>query len=151
MENRVYEFNVAVTASTQPDAGTPTLDNDVITKGYADDNLIQVPTITGTFGAPQAVVAGTGVLHDLGADDYFGMVFMQGSGGPVDVTNNPQVEAGLSLGQKITLVGASDINTVKLEDGTGLILNGECFFASGSVMELLWNGSNWIEISRNGV
>lgn len=31
---RLYEFNVSVTASAQPDAGTPTLPNDVLTLSY---------------------------------------------------------------------------------------------------------------------
>lgn len=151
MQNRIYDFNVGITASTQPDAGTPAVDNDVVTKGYVEDNFVQNPVVTNSTGTPQAVVAGTGVLHDLAADDWFNVIFMQGSGGPVDVSANPQIEAGLTVGQRILLQGCSDTNTVKLEDGTGLVLNGECFFANGSAMELLWNGTNWVEISRNGL
>ena len=36
---RLYELNVGIEASVQPDAGTPTLANDLITKGYADANF----------------------------------------------------------------------------------------------------------------
>jgi hypothetical protein len=34
--SRIYEFTVGVETSVQPDAGVPTLANDVVTKGYVD-------------------------------------------------------------------------------------------------------------------
>lgn len=40
MDYRLYEFNVGITASTQPDAGTPALANDLVTKSYADANFV---------------------------------------------------------------------------------------------------------------
>lgn len=38
MKTRLYELVTGVESSIQPDAGTPTLANDLITKGYADSN-----------------------------------------------------------------------------------------------------------------
>lgn len=36
MQVRLYEINTGIETSTQPDAGTPSAANDLITKGYAD-------------------------------------------------------------------------------------------------------------------
>jgi len=149
MKQRMYEFTTGINTSTQPDAGTPTLANDLITKGYADSAFVQQPAVTGSVGTPQNIVAGTGIAFAGAADEFLHIWFVQGSGGPVDVSANPQIAVGTVIGQRLTLVGVNDTNTVLLEDGTGLKLNGECFLRNGSILELLWNGSLWVEISRN--
>ncbi len=48
---------------------------------------------------------------------------VQGNGGAVDITANPQIAAGID-GQLVVIQGMSDSNTVKLEDGTGVALDG---------------------------
>jgi hypothetical protein len=48
---------------------------------------------------------------------------VQGSGGAVDITANPQIAAG-SPGQLLIIEGESDTNTLTLEDGNGLHLHG---------------------------
>lgn len=60
MQARIYEFNVGITASTQPDAGTPTLANDLVTKAYFDANATSV-TVENSFASPYPVVAGTSI------------------------------------------------------------------------------------------
>jgi len=104
-------------------------------------------TITGSAGAPQAITAAGGIAFT--GSDYFNMWFVQGSGGPVDLSANPQIAAGSVVGQRLLLRGCSNTNTVKLEDATGLLLNGECILSLGSMIELFWSGSTWDEISRN--
>jgi len=149
MDARLYEFNVGITASTQPDAGTPTLSNDLVTKGYLDAAFIQAPVVTGSTGTPSNITAGGGVAFVGTASQFLHLWFLQGSGGAVNITVNPQVAAGTAIGQRLILRGCSDTNTVTLEHGTGLSLNGDCVLASGSVIELLWNGTVWDELSRN--
>jgi hypothetical protein len=94
-----------------------------------------------------AIVAGTGVEHSGLAEE---IIFIQGSGGPVDISASPQVEAGLTTGQRLTLICTSDTNTVKFEDGTGLALNGEFTMAAECVLKLIWvSGLNeWMEEGR---
>jgi hypothetical protein len=53
MKARLYEFVTGIESSAQPDAGTPTLANDLLTKGYADAN----------FGGTEAQQVPSGVIN----------------------------------------------------------------------------------------
>lgn len=74
------------------------------------------------------------------------------SGGAVNITANPQIVAG-SDGQLLIVQGTSDANTVQLDDGTGLILEGAVAFVLGAndmIMFAYDSGeSAWIEINRS--
>lgn len=39
MQNRIYEFVTGIETAVQPDSGTPTLANDIVTKSYVDGIL----------------------------------------------------------------------------------------------------------------
>ena len=146
---RKYDFITGAETSTQPDAGTPTLASDLVTKGYADSTYS--PVVTGTYAAPSAIVAGTGIA--FAGTGYFSIWFIEGSGGAVDITANPQIVAGTIVGAMLWLVGCSDTNTVKLDHGTGLTLNGSCILGAGAVIQLMWAGATlgWTEVSRSGL
>jgi len=76
---------------------------------------------------------------------------IQGSGGAVDITANPQISAGTS-GAFLMLEGQSDSNTVKLDDGAGLSLHGGSFtMKNHDMLTLVYSGndSTWHEVSRN--
>ena len=66
----------------------------------------------------------------------------------VNISANPQVSNGAFVGQALILVGRSDTNTITLEDGDGLSLNGTIELFLNSVIELIWSGSVWLEKSR---
>lgn len=74
------------------------------------------------------------------------------SGGAVNITADPQIAAG-SDGQLLIVQGTSDANTVQLDDGTGLILEGAVAFVLGAndmIMFAYDSGeSAWIEINRS--
>jgi hypothetical protein len=76
---------------------------------------------------------------------------IQGSGGAVDITANPQI-AGGSDGEILILIGQSNANTVKLDEGTGLQLSGGTSFTMGlnDTIQFVYDavGGNWIELSR---
>lgn len=126
---RVIDFSDGFTSASAPTGGSSS-------------------TVTGSTGSPTAIVAGTGITPTGVAQE---IIFVQGSGGAVDITANPQIAAGTASGQKLTLIGCSDTNTVKIEEGTGLRLNGSYTMVNGSVITLNWDGSNWLEESRNDV
>lgn len=65
---------------------------------------------------------------------------IQGSGGAIDITANPQI-ADSTDGFIVILQGDSDTNTVKLEDGTGLALAGAVSFTmgKGDVIQLTYD------------
>jgi hypothetical protein len=105
-------------------------------------------TVTGSRGTPTAITAGGGITALTGLTRRE-LQFIQGSGGAVTVTANPQISAGSTVGQQLKLVGRSDTNTVTLADGTGLFLEGSWVAEAGAVLLLYWDGSVWAEVSRN--
>jgi hypothetical protein len=149
MQIREYNFVTSIETGTQPDAGTPTVSADLITLGYVQSNLTFAPSVTGSIASPYAVVAGTGVPFSVTSGVYNYIRLVQGSGGAVDISANPQIAAGTIAGQRLLLRGCSDTNTVKLEDGTGIKINGDCILSSGTTIEMFWDGTFWCEISRN--
>lgn len=104
--------------------------------------------VTGSQSSATAIVAGTGINHNNVGNE---IIFIAGSGGAVDVSATPQVEAGDSDGDRLTLIGTSDTNTVTLEDGDGLSLNGTCVLGAEDVLELVWSDDDslWYETNRN--
>lgn len=105
-----------------------------------------VPDIQGTRAAPVAVVAGDGI--QFASSKYINYHFLQGSGGAVAISANPQIEVGSVVGQRLILQGRSDTNTVKLEDGTGVRLKGgagELFLYEDTIAEFMWDGTNWVQ------
>ncbi len=151
MLSRQYEFSVGFETGTVPNPSTPTDDYDQVFLSFLTGSYSKKPQVTGTKGSPQSIVAGTGIVFAGILTDFEHIWFVQGSGGAVDVSANPQIAAGTAVGQSLKIIGCHDTNTVKLEHGTGLILNGECFLANGSVISLVWDGTNWNEVNRNGI
>lgn len=103
---------------------------------------------SGTRASPNAITAISGI-GIAGALREF--QFVEGNGGPVTVSANPQVEAGSLVGQELVLKGTDDTNTVTIANGTGLELNGPCVLREGSSMWLVWDGTVWGEVSRNDI
>lgn len=104
------------------------------------------PSISGTVAAPVAITAVGGVTFSGSA--YHNIKFIEGDGGAIDITTSPQIAAGTAVGQRLTLIGEDATNTVKLEHGTGLSLNGAIILGLDSAIELMWDGSVWVELSR---
>lgn len=77
---------------------------------------------------------------------------IQGSGGAVNISANPQIVDGVD-GQTIILQGDSDANTVQLDDGTGLQLAGAASFTmgKGDIIGLTYDEGDdlWIECFRS--
>lgn len=77
--------------------------------------------------------------------------FIKGSGGPVVVTGAPAIAVGTTVGQELILVCVDNTNTVTLNDGNGLSLNGPIVMnatGAGAWIYLVWDGTNWSEVSR---
>lgn len=113
---------------------------------FNGSDILSQPTVTGTRASPSAVVAGTGIAFT--GSSYFNMWFIEGSGGAVTISANPQIAAGSVVGQRLKLVCRNNTNTVTFSDGTGLDLNGDCVMGSSSILELFWDGTNWVEEYR---
>lgn len=108
--------------------------------------------IYGSRIAPRDIVAGTGITSGashMSTTDERQVVFIQGSGGAVNISANPQIEAHTVVGAEMTLMGRSDSSTVTLETGNGLDLNGDAVMGASHVIRMQWDGSNWLEVFRN--
>lgn len=105
-----------------------------------------VQTVVNSRASPAAVVAGTAIIPSA----VFNQTrFIQGSGGAVTVSANPQIAAGTIIGQRLTLVGRSDTNTVTYNNGNGLVTNGIRVLKASSTIEFLWDGTNWVEVPND--
>lgn len=103
--------------------------------------------VTGSRASPQSITAAGGIAFT--GTDARQMWFVQGSSAPIAVTANPQIAAATNVGQELVIVGRDDTNTIFLQDGTGLSLNGGILLTSDSVLSLVWDGTNWVETSRS--
>jgi hypothetical protein len=147
---RKYDYLVGVEASAQPDAGTPTLPNDLITLSYFETMAAGKRKIVSTYLAPTLVDAGTAINPTVEAliDEY--LQFIAGNGASQDMSANPQVTAPGRAGIRLTLVGTSDANYVLLENGNGLALNGPCELGDKDSITLISiDATTWQEESRS--
>lgn len=152
MNPRIIEFITGIEASPQPDAGTPTNPNDVLTLGYFQDTAAGRRQVQGSAGSPVAV--GTGGLTVTTGEEYEHdyLCYVQGNGGAIDITNDPQIIHALVDGDTLELRGCSDTNTLKLDNGTGLKLNSDSLVLKlGSIIKFNYNGSVLEEVYRNGI
>jgi hypothetical protein len=102
--------------------------------------------VTGSAAAPQAITAAGGIAFT--GKDARQLWFVEGSGGAVTVTANPQIAAATTVGQELLVMGTSNTNTLTLADGNGLSLNGPVTLMNHQSLYLVWDGSVWVEIPR---
>jgi hypothetical protein len=144
---RTYTFVTGVETPSLPSSTDPTVDADYVNKGYADKNY-GAPGVnrTGSKASPTDITAGGGITPI--ANRRMQIMFIQGSGGAVDITANPQIVAGSQEGDILILVGCSDTNTVTFDHGTGLDLNGQRVLGANHMLMLMWlaTGTVWAEM-----
>lgn len=104
--------------------------------------------VTGSLGSPYDYPVSGGFLPGT---EQRQLAYIQGDGGHVDITGNPQVASGNVNGQELLFIGANNAQTVLFEDGNGLLLNGPADLARGNTLQLIWSedDSLWIEGFRN--
>lgn len=109
-------------------------------------------SVYGTYAAPKVIAAAVGlsvaaVNMNLTAQEQ--RVFVGGPGvGNTDITNNPQIQAGVIVGARMYLVGADDTNWITFSDGNGIRLNGPWVSKLKNSLSLFWDGSVWAEDAR---
>lgn len=148
MATRPYGFINGPETATLPTATIPSAPSDVLTLGYAQSNFGM--KTQGNYGSGVSITAGGGITPSTSPSPYEETIFVKGSTTPVDITVDPQIAAGTIVGQRIRVIGTDATNTVKLENGTGLILFGTCTLGLYSNIVFEWIGAAWLEISRNG-
>jgi hypothetical protein len=75
-----------------------------------------------------------------------------GEAGSIDISANPQIAVGTD-GDMLILEGRNDTATIKLDDGTGLVLQGGQSFVLGKndIIKFIYNATDaaWIECQRS--
>lgn len=93
----------------------------------------------------QTLTAVTDQINAVGKN----VIKIDGTGGiDIDAVGN-QISNGKD-GQIITILGTSDINWIKIHNGDGIILEWGISFTmgDGDILKLMFDGTNWREISR---
>ena len=125
--SRVLDFDDSFTS-----ASTPTISG----VGYQ---------ISGTFAAPNLITAAGGITTGSFSAE---IIFVAGNGGAINITKDPQIKAGVSTGDALIIYGTDNTDTLTLDDGTGLSLNGSMTLFNKSTIQLIWDGLLWVELSR---
>lgn len=140
--------NVDNTSDATKNAATATLTNKTI--DYNSNTILNLPSsapsVVGSSGTPTLITAVVGI--PFSGSGYENINFIAGTAGPIDISANPQIAAASTVGQRLELISRHATNTVLLEDGTGLSLNGMWLGGLDSVIGLIWNGSLWVEEYR---
>lgn len=125
---------------------------------YADDGASLLPVtgrkVTASSSSPTLVTAAGGITP---AGVWDELAYVAGNAAPIDITANPQIVAGTKSGQRLVLVAAHATNTLTLDDGTGLAINGTCLLGTNralghtAVIVLFWDSAAtvWKEESRS--
>lgn len=64
-------------------------------------------------------------------------------------TNAIDSIAGATIGQMIVLQGSSNTYTITIKDGANTQLAGDCTLGNNDTLTLIWNGGDWVEVSRS--
>jgi hypothetical protein len=99
----------------------------------------------GTAASPNAIVAAAGISI-LGAQRE--LQFIRGSGGPVVVSAALQIAPGTTVGQELTLRCTDAFNTVTLQDGNGLSLDGPIMLGGPgqAAAAFVWDSNVWFGV-----
>jgi len=103
-------------------------------------------TVIGSRAGPELIMAAGGIPFT--SSTALTKEYIQGNGGAVVVTANPQIAAGSFDGQELTLQSTDATDTVEIQDGNGLAMNGPWIGGLNSVITFTWDLTNWVEKGR---
>lgn len=101
---------------------------------------------SGTRGSPNSITAAGGITST--ADSRL-LMFVEGASptlGVTDITANPQISAGITVGQEILLIGRNNSAKILLQNGNGLSLSGDKLLGEDDTLSLVYDGSVWVEV-----
>ena len=76
-----------------------------------------------------------------------GFVRISGSGGAVTLNATTAITSGSGTGLILVLEGTSDVNTVTIPDNANTRLAASRTLGLNDTLTLIWNGSDWVELS----
>lgn len=67
----------------------------------------------------------------------------------VTLNTTTSISDGSVSGQMLVLQGTSDTNTITIQDGSNVELNGDIVLGDGDIIGLMFNGTVWRELYRS--
>lgn len=101
--------------------------------------------VYGTEASPFPISAAGGITPTAFKRQLW---FVQSDGGAITISANPQIAAGSMIGQKVTLMGASAVNTITITNGFGVTSNGAVTLVDDNAITYIWTGTVWRELAR---
>jgi len=140
---REYDFVQGPETPSLPGPGTPSADADLVTKGFVNsDNA----NLIGSRSTPINVAALTGLVFS--SQYTVNIAFVQGSGGAVTITANPQISAGPRVGARLFTILRDASKPITWQDGSGLNCLGGPVVQDvlGDIKEWMFDGVDWIYV-----
>jgi len=108
------------------------------------------PGIYGSAGTPHVFNPLTGLTIGSEMDQIY---YLATGAGALTVTAAIQIQAGSTIGQRLTLRGLDATNYYIFQGVSGsyfqgLSLNGDCYITNNQCLKLYWDGAGWYEESR---
>lgn len=144
-------------ADTTTNAAYFVIDTSTGTENVALGNSVTNPNIDflgsgmASFGGPIVLTDGELEITAAGGITPIKSFHeIEGSGGNVTITANPQIAAGTE-GQILILEGEDDTKKVTINNGNGVHLHGQAVIGDNDVLTLIYDTSDneWKELSRN--
>ena len=114
--------------------------------GFTSNTTPSTLDVTGSVASPTAITAAGGITPSGYSNE---LAYVESDGGAVNITANPQIAAGTSSGETLTIYGTSDTDYIILEHGNGLVMNGSMAVKKDETIKFIWNATSWAETSRN--
>jgi len=124
--------------------------DDTVDTNWAVIGGSSAPSVFGTFAAP-ITTNGAATIATGGSFAVLNTLFLKSTGGPVVCAGNPILPTPTVDGQRLTIFGTSNVDTVELPSINGLDLNGgvSCILDANQALSLEGMiATGWREVGR---
>lgn len=106
--------------------------------------------VHGSYASPITITDTVGVSPSTSMDQIWWITSAAIVSGSDPISANPQIAAGTSVGQRLTLFGITNGNGayISINNGNGVLSNGRMDFVTGQGVVYHWNGSAWQFLSN---
>ena len=140
---------------TLPADGATNWGSDV--RGVLEDLIKAVDGLTTLVGdvpymvlKTDAQTVGAAGTVDVGSTGANRVDLTAGSAITLGATSTDVIDDGTVDGQTLMLVGTSNSNTIRIDsDHQNVSINGDIVLGQNDAIFLMWNGTDWVEISRS--
>jgi hypothetical protein len=136
-----------ITFNTAPPLGTILYCIYNATMGGGGSSLIEAH---GKINTPVAIDPTVGIPASTANDQVWWITPSTITVGSIPITASPQISAGVTVGQRLTVFGVTSGSGgyLKIANGSGVYSNGDYNMLTGQGIVYMWNGSQWQFVSN---